>query len=98
MQNLLCTNPPRLDDLAQRITPLATWDDLILPELQKTTLKEIAIHVRQQSKVYENWGFAAKSTRGLGISALFTGESGTGKTMASEVIANDPKLNLSNRS
>ena len=85
---------PRLDDLAQRIPPLATWDDLILPQLQKTTLREIAMHVRQQSKVFEEWGFAAKSSRGLGISALFTGESGTGKTMASEVIANELHLDL----
>lgn len=85
---------PRLDDLAQRIPSLATWDDLILPEMQRTTLREIAIHVRQQSKVFEEWGFAAKSSRGLGISALFTGESGTGKTMASEVIANELHLDL----
>jgi len=85
---------PRLDDLAQRIPSLATWDDLILPEMQRTTLREIAKHVRQQSKVYGEWGFAAKSSRGLGISALFTGESGTGKTVASEVIANELHLDL----
>jgi len=85
---------PRLDDLAQRINPAATWDDIILPAWQKQTLKEIAIHVRQRNRVYEKWGFAAKSERGLGISALFTGESGTGKTMASEVLANELHLDL----
>jgi len=85
---------PQLDDLAQRIKPEATWDDIVLPTLQKQILKEIAIHVRQRAKVYEKWGFAAKSERGLGISVLFTGESGTGKTMASEVLANELHLDL----
>lgn len=85
---------PELEDLAQRIVPLATWDDLILPEMQKNILREIAMHVRQRSKVYNDWGFASKVSRGLGISALFTGDSGTGKTMASEVLANELKLDL----
>ena len=85
---------PRLDDLAQRIKPAATWDDIVMPAPQKQILKEIAIHVRQRCRVYGAWGFAAKSDRGLGISALFTGESGTGKTMASEVLANELHLDL----
>jgi AAA+ superfamily predicted ATPase len=85
---------PRLDDLAQRIEPIATFDDIVLPELQKQTLKEVAIHVRQRAKVYGEWGFAAKEARGLGISALFTGVSGTGKTMAAEALANELCLDL----
>ena len=85
---------PELEELAQRIDPLATWDDLILPETQKNILREIAMHVRQRNKVYNDWGFAAKVSRGLGISALFTGDSGTGKTMASEVLANELNLDL----
>jgi hypothetical protein len=85
---------PRLDDLAQRIEPWADWDDIVLPEPQIQILKEIAIHVRQRTKVYGEWGFAAMSSRGLGITALFTGESGTGKTMASEVLANELQLDL----
>jgi hypothetical protein len=85
---------PRLEDLAQRIEPAATWDDLVLPEQQRLTLREISIHVRWRFKVYENWGFAAKGSRGLGISALFAGASGTGKTMAAEVIANELRLDL----
>lgn len=83
-----------LDELAQRITPMATWDALIIPENQKRTLHEIAMHVRQKSKVYNDWGFASQTSRGLGITALFTGDSGTGKTMASEVLANDLQLDL----
>jgi ATP-dependent 26S proteasome regulatory subunit len=85
---------PRLDDLAQRIEPAAIWDDLVLPELQLQTLRDIALHVRQRATVYEEWGFAAKGARGLGISALFSGVSGTGKTMASEVLANELRLDL----
>jgi hypothetical protein len=85
---------PRLDDLAQTIEPRAAWEDLVLPEPQVHTLGEIAMHVRQRSRVYEAWGFAEKSARGLGISALFTGASGTGKTMAAEVLANELRLDL----
>jgi hypothetical protein len=84
----------RLDDLAQRIDPAAVWDDLILPDPQKSMLQQIAAHVRQRLKVYEDWGFARKGARGLGISALFAGESGTGKTMAAEVLAHELHLDL----
>jgi ATP-dependent 26S proteasome regulatory subunit len=84
----------RLDELAQRIEPVATWDDLVLPEAQLEILRHIVAHVRQRARVYDSWGFRAKSARGLGISALFTGSSGTGKTMASEVLANELKLDL----
>ena len=85
---------PRLDSLAQRIEPAATCDDLVLPERQKEMLREIAIHARQRMKVYESWGFGAKGSRGLGISALFSGASGTGKTMAAEVLADELRLDL----
>ncbi|MBE9052210.1 ATP-binding protein, partial [Nostocales cyanobacterium LEGE 11386] len=85
---------PRLDELAQPIEPGATWDDLVLPELQRQVLRDIAAHVRQRAKVYEQWGFGNKGGRGLGISALFAGASGTGKTMAAEVIADELRLDL----
>jgi hypothetical protein len=85
---------PRLDALAQRLDPKATWDDLVLPDEETNTLHRITDQVRQRSKVYEEWGFANKMNRGLGINALFAGESGTGKTMAAEVMANDLRLNL----
>jgi AAA+ superfamily predicted ATPase len=83
-----------LDELAQRIDSAAGWDDLILPEAQKATLKQIGAHVRNRIKVHQDWGFAARDARGLGISALFAGESGTGKTMAAEVLAHELKLDL----
>lgn len=85
---------PQIDELAQRIEPIATWDDLILPESQKNILRDIALQVRQRNKVYREWGFASQGSRGLGISALFAGESGTGKTMSAEVLANELKLDL----
>jgi hypothetical protein len=85
---------PQLDDLAQRIDVRAGWDDLVLPEIQRQVLLEIAAQVRQRGRVYEHWGFQAKSNRGLGISALFAGSSGTGKTMAAEVLATDLALDL----
>jgi SpoVK/Ycf46/Vps4 family AAA+-type ATPase len=85
---------PRLDDLAQRIVPAASWLDLVLPEPQLRALREISMHVRQRARVYRDWGFGEKGERGLGISALFSGSSGTGKTMAAEVLANDLRLDL----
>ena len=85
---------PKLEDLAQRIVPSAGWDDLVLPELQKQTLRHLAAQVRQRMKVYETWGFSAKGRRGLGVSALFTGESGTGKTLAAEVVAHELGLDV----
>jgi AAA+ superfamily predicted ATPase len=83
-----------LDGLASRIDSTLTWDDLVLPAAQKETLRVIAAQLRQRRLVYEQWGFAAKSQRGLGISALFYGPSGVGKTMAAEVLAAELKLDL----
>jgi hypothetical protein len=85
---------PRLEALAERIEPVAGWDDLVLPADEMEALREIAAQLRHRDRVYENWGFAAKSARGLGISALFEGPSGTGKTMAGEVLAGELGLDL----
>ncbi|MGP1667429.1 MAG: AAA family ATPase, partial [Rhodanobacter sp.] len=78
---------PALDQLAQRIEPKAGWDDLQLPVAEKALLYQIADQVTLRGTVYDDWGFRARMNRGLGISALFAGESGTGKTMAAEVLA-----------
>jgi hypothetical protein len=83
-----------LEGLAECIETRAVWEDLILPEEQLQTLAEIAAQVRQRMRVYEAWGFAARGGRGLGITALFAGPSGTGKTLAAEVLANDLQLDL----
>jgi hypothetical protein len=85
---------PRLDALAQRLDPVATWADIVLPPTEIALLRQIAAQIGQRSIVYDEWGFRRKMNRGLGISALFAGQSGTGKTMAAEVIANELRLNL----
>lgn len=83
-----------LDDLAQRIKPAATWDELVLPEPQRQILREMTAQVKQRTTVYDTWAFAVRGANGLGISALFAGASGTGKTMAAEVLANELRLDL----
>jgi SpoVK/Ycf46/Vps4 family AAA+-type ATPase len=85
---------PRLEGLAQRIEPVATWHDLVVPEREREQLRQIVLHVRHRTQVYESWGFVERSSRGLGISALFAGPSGTGKTTAAEVLANELRLDL----
>ncbi len=85
---------PRLDALAQRIEPKATWDDLVLPDADMALLRQLAAQVGSRSTVYDTWGFRDKTSRGLGISALFCGESGTGKTMAAEVLAGHLELHV----
>lgn len=85
---------PRLDELAQRISSSMGWEDLVLPDKEQQTLHELIAHVKQRSRVYETWGFGSKSARGLGITALFSGASGTGKTTAAEVIAHELQLDL----
>lgn len=90
----LAQSRPRMDDLAQPIASSMTWSDLVLPPKEIAVLQTMTAHVRQRSAVYGKWGFAKKSRRGLGISALFAGTSGTGKTLAAEVIANTLNLDL----
>jgi hypothetical protein len=85
---------PALDQLAQALEPKARWDELELPGTEKSLLRQIAEQVKTRQTVYDDWGFRERMNRGLGISVLFAGESGTGKTMAAEVIANELKLLL----
>ena len=65
-----------------------------MPQNEQNILQEIVAQVKQQAKVYDTWGFAPPGTEGLGISALFAGLSGTGKTLAAKVIAQELKLDL----
>ncbi len=85
---------PRLDELAQRIDSKVSWDDLIVAERERNILEEIAAHVRYRSLVYDSWGIGNKSSRGLGLSVLFAGSSGTGKTLAAEVLGNELNLDV----
>jgi hypothetical protein len=83
-----------LENLAQRVEPRGEWEDLVLPATQIEILHQIVNHVRQSATVHEKWGFASKFSRGLGLSALFSGSSGTGKTMAAEILARELDLDL----
>lgn len=85
---------PRLDDLAQHVETHAGWDDLVLPAPQKALLHEIVAHVRQRRTVFDTWGFAARGGLGLGTSVIFAGPSGTGKTLAAEIVAGALSLDL----
>jgi hypothetical protein len=90
----LAQSRPRLDALAQRVDVQPTWDDFVLAEPGLGILHQLSWQVANRSTVYETWGFGARMNRGLGISALFAGASGTGKSMAAEVIANELRLDL----
>ena len=84
----------RLGHLAQRITPRYTWNHLILPPDPMAQLQELAGRIQYAHLVNDEWGFAKNGSGGRGVSALFAGESGTGKTLAAEVIAGDLGLVL----
>jgi adenylate kinase family enzyme len=83
-----------LDDLARRLEPRYGWDDIVLPPDLTEQLHEIAGQVGRRYQVYERWGFGTKLARGRGITVLFAGPSGTGKTMAAEVLAHELGLDL----
>lgn len=85
---------PALDQLGQTIDAKADWDNLVLPGHELDLLRQITAQVRGRTEVYDEWGFRDRMNRGLGISVLFAGDSGTGKTMAAEVIARDLGLIL----
>jgi hypothetical protein len=85
---------PQLDGLAQRLVPAVRLDDVQLPIEEKRQLEQICAQARQRTVVYDDYGFRERLGRGLGITALFTGESGTGKTMAAEAIAGELDLDL----
>ncbi len=83
-----------LDELGRRVEPRAGWDDLVLGPRQHSVLREVVAHVRQRSVVHQEWGFENVLRRGLGVTALFAGGSGTGKTLAAEVIAGELGVDL----
>jgi SpoVK/Ycf46/Vps4 family AAA+-type ATPase len=84
----------RLATLTRKIIPLYTWDDIILPDRSLQLLREMCAHARYRQQVFGRWGFDQKMSLGKGLSALFIGPSGTGKTMAAEIIAGELSLDL----
>jgi hypothetical protein len=83
-----------LSRLAERVDVKAAFGEIVLPEAQEAQLRQIVDHLEHRITVIEQWGFGERMNRGLGVSALFAGESGTGKTMAAEVVAQALGLDL----
>jgi ATPase family associated with various cellular activities (AAA) len=79
----------RLAGLATRVTVTQKWEDLVLPEDQTLAVVELLARIRARRRVYEDWGFAEKLSKGLGVTALFSGPPGTGKSMCAGLIAKD---------
>jgi hypothetical protein len=84
----------RIEEVIERIEPSVDRDALVLPKRERETVEAILDQVKFRPTVYGEWGFAAQGGRGLGISALFAGPSGTGKTLAAEMLATELELDL----
>ncbi len=84
----------RLDGLAQRLEPRRSWDSIVLPAPVLAELHAVAAQVRHRPTVYGEWGYDALLPRGRGVSVLFAGPSGAGKTLAAEIIAHELSLDL----
>jgi SpoVK/Ycf46/Vps4 family AAA+-type ATPase len=84
----------KLEELAHKAETNYGWDDIVLPEEKTQQLREVDAHVLHRGTVYSDWGFEEKFSLGNGLIVLFTGPSGTGKTMAAEIIAANAGLDL----
>jgi AAA+ superfamily predicted ATPase len=84
----------RLGDLAARLSPGYSFDDLVLPERQRDLLRSISAYLRHRDRVLSEWGYERTVARTQGLKVLFAGESGTGKTMAAQVLAAELGLDL----
>ncbi len=76
-----------LSELAHKIEPRYSWEDLVLPQTQMDMLREMVNMVKSRGLVLEEWGLGRKLTSGMGVSALFSGPPGTGKTLAAQIMA-----------
>lgn len=84
----------KLSGHGRRVQWRQTWDDLILPEDSQEEIREFIARVKHRRQVYDEWGFSRKMAKGLGLSALFAGQPGTGKTMVAGLIASELALDL----
>ncbi|MFD2416377.1 ATP-binding protein [Amycolatopsis pigmentata] len=87
-------NGAGLDRLARHIVPAVGWDDLVLPEPARRAVGELALRARHRDRVLGRWRMRPGGGRGCGVTALFAGESGTGKTMSAEVVAAELGMDL----
>ncbi len=87
-------NAAGLDRLARRIQPSVGWEELVLTDLALTQLHELTGRARHRDQVLDDWGMGARASKGRGLTALFAGDSGTGKTISAEVIAHELGLDL----
>ena len=87
-------NAAGLERLARRIEPAVGWQDIVLPETSRGQLHDLAARARNRDRVLIEWGMRPGGGRGRGVTALFAGDSGTGKTMSAEVIAGGLGLDL----
>jgi SpoVK/Ycf46/Vps4 family AAA+-type ATPase len=94
--NLACRTQSggKLPTLARKVNPIFTWNDIILPNDCLEQLREVCGHIRHRRRVFSDWGFDGKISLGKGLSILFVGPSGTGKTMAAEIVASELALDL----
>ncbi len=84
----------KLGDLATPVRPAFHWDDVVMPADQKRLLQHACGHIKFRHQVYSDWGFDKKVTYGRGLSILFAGAPGTGKTMCAQVIANELNMEM----
>jgi ATPase family associated with various cellular activities (AAA) len=84
----------RLGELATQLTPRYRWSDLVLPDRQREVLGSISAYLRHRDRVLTEWGYERAVARTQGLKVLFAGESGTGKTMAAEVLGAELGLEL----
>ena len=84
----------RLNRLALKVSPRYTWSDIVLPKEQMAQLRELLNYVKYRDLVYGEWGFEQKLSLGKGLNVLFSGVSGTGKTLAAEIMAHELGLDL----
>ena len=87
-------NAGGLERLARRVAPTARWDDLILPADALGQLRELTVRARHRELVLGEWAMGGAAARGTGMTALFAGDSGTGKTLSAEIVAADLGLDL----
>jgi hypothetical protein len=87
-------NGSALDRLARRVEPVVGWHELVLPPPVLQSLNEVALRARHRERVLGDWRMRPGAGRGHGVTALFAGDSGTGKTMSAEVVARDLGLDL----